>query len=230
MSSHADQDHLDRLYQDQPPIEPPAGLDRMIRAQAEQAVEQDRAIKSLPWTGGVATAAVLVLAVAVVIQVPEPAPEVPMPETTTAPPDALMRQEESAPQAAPELDRVKVTGSRARSAEAASAFSDRPQAEPDPPPRQTIGRSASDPADDQTIDSAESARLEQRSAPLVEAEGVSERLAVSDPSPWLALEEAIGAGDAELARSLFERLLEAFPEDERLDAYRERILQIESGE
>ncbi len=233
MNSQADQDRLERLYQDQTPIEPPAGLDRMIRARAEQAIEQEKRIKSLPWMGGLATAAVLVLAVAVVIQMPEPTPELPMAEPTATRPaspaaqqEAMLQAPAGAEQAEAELDRVEVTGSRARSAEAASAFSDRSAAEPAPPARQSMRRAEAEAAEDL----AEEAGVALRSAPVLEAEALADELTNTNGSPWLEIEEAIADGDAELATALLERLREVFPDDDRLEEYQVRIREIESGE
>ena len=229
MNTQSDQDRLERLYQDQTPIEPPAGLDRMIRARAEQAIEEERRIKPLPLMGGLATAAVLVLAVAVVIQMPEPTPELPIGETASSPSPAPYAptsspMPEARERTSRELDRVSVTGSRARSTESAAAFSDQSAAEPAPPARQSMRRAEG------AEDPAEEAGVELRSAPVLEAEALADELASDVDSPWLEIEEAIANGDAELAAALLERLREVFPDDDRLEEYQVRIREIESGE
>jgi hypothetical protein len=237
MTSQTDKETLERLYRDQAPIEPPAGLDRMIRARAEQALEQDRRVRPLPWMGGVATAAVLVLAVAVVIQMPEPAPELPMSETTTArsaPPtaqqDSMLQTPAELEQSEPDLDRAKVTGSRARAPESAAAFSEQAAPEPAAPARQSMNRVAAEPNAERAVDPVEEAREELRSAPPPEAAEISELLADGETSPCLELEDAIADGNAELAKALLERLREEFPDDARLEEYRRRVLEIEAEE
>lgn len=223
---------LDALYRNQEAIEPPSGLDRIIRARAEQALQDDSKARPLPWMGGLATAAVLVLAVAVVIQVPEPAPDLPVPETTTSQRDVTILQKEPPPQrpapaqAPAALDRAELVGSRARSAENTAAFSEQSVAESESSARQLMSRSAAD----RTNDAAEAAGLKLQSAPVVEAEDIADEAADDTVSAWTKLEEAIGEGDAELARTLLERLRDQFPEDERLDEYQAQILEIESGE
>jgi len=237
MTSQTDKETLERLYRDQEPIEPPAGLDRMIRARAEQALEQGRRVRPLPWMGGLATAAVLVLAVTVVIQMPEPAPELPMSETTavrsadpTPQRESMLQAPEAAERAVADPDRVKVTGSRARSAERGATFSDLAAPEPAPVARQSVPRPAAEATADRTVDLAEESRMELPSAPLLDADEVAGLTADSEDSPWLELEDALANGDAEQARALLEGLQEAFPDDARLEAYRRRVLEIEAEE
>jgi hypothetical protein len=70
MSKKLDQSghhELEKLYQEQSDIEPDGGLDRLIRAQAEHAVQAQGHRRPAPWTAGAATAAALVLSVGVVI-------------------------------------------------------------------------------------------------------------------------------------------------------------------
>lgn len=229
MTSTRDKDHLDRLYQDQPPVEPPAGLDRMIRAQAEQAVDKDQRHRTLPWMGGLATAAVLVLAVTVVIQMPEPRPDLPrsnLPSSESVSPNSI---ESSARQTATEpapvaaatrapsrSDRLEISESRARSA----AFSDQALAAPAPA---ADARSPA-PARDEVDGASESAEASLQASPS--SAGVN-ALAETESTLWLALEAAIDAGDRQRANDLLEQLRKRFPDDTRLEDLEARVRKIE---
>lgn len=59
---------LDTLYRDHAAIEPEAGLDRIVLARAEQALQSTARRRPAPWIAGLATAGVLVLAVGIVVQ------------------------------------------------------------------------------------------------------------------------------------------------------------------
>lgn len=84
----ASQDALDRMYREAGRLEPGAGLDRIVRARAEQALSEQRARSrpgTRPWVAGLATAAIAVVALlAVIQQVPSPDAAPPLPEPSAA--------------------------------------------------------------------------------------------------------------------------------------------------
>ena len=106
---------LDQLYTAGRDIEPEPGLDRIIRARAEQAAGSPRSHRAARWLGGLGTAAALVLAVGVVLQqsafesdglpadLGEPAPS---PERTSPAPLA------ESPPPRPSLDRMETRAGR----------------------------------------------------------------------------------------------------------------------
>lgn len=59
---------LEALYREAGDVEPRPGLDRMIRARAEEASRNRHVSRRLPWLGGLATASVAIVAIAVVMQ------------------------------------------------------------------------------------------------------------------------------------------------------------------
>lgn len=66
---------LEVLYREAGDVEPDAGLDRIVRARAEEAARTARSSSRLPWRlGGLVTASVAVLAIAVVLQQSPPGP------------------------------------------------------------------------------------------------------------------------------------------------------------
>lgn len=64
----AETGELERRYASGRDIEPEPGLDRIIRARAEQATKISRSHRPTRWLGGLATAAAVVLAIGVVLQ------------------------------------------------------------------------------------------------------------------------------------------------------------------
>lgn len=74
-SSSTDRDELKQRYADHGQVEPAAGLDRLIRARAEQAVADRSPRRPARWVGGLATAMALVLAIGVVVRQQPPQPE-----------------------------------------------------------------------------------------------------------------------------------------------------------
>lgn len=79
---------LESLYRKSGGVEPDAGLDRIIRARADQAVRAGRSSNRMPWLGGLATASVAIVAIAVVLQQAPPdgqAPEAFAPEESIEP-------------------------------------------------------------------------------------------------------------------------------------------------
>ncbi|NDY95523.1 hypothetical protein [Wenzhouxiangella limi] len=101
----ADMPHKDlqSLYREQAEAEPDSGLDRIIRARAEQALESDQRRRPRPWIAGLATAGALVLAVGVIVQqAPQQAPP-PSPQESASAPSAI--SEDAAPAARSALPR-----------------------------------------------------------------------------------------------------------------------------
>lgn len=101
----ADMPHKDlqSLYREQAEAEPDSGLDRIIRARAEQALESDQRRRPRPWIAGLATAGALVLAVGVIVQqAPQQAPP-PSPQESAPAPSAI--SEDAAPAARSALPR-----------------------------------------------------------------------------------------------------------------------------
>lgn len=90
---------LQSLYREQAEAEPDSGLDRIIRARAEQALESDQRRRPRPWIAGLATAGALVLAVGVIVQQAPP----PSPQESAPAPSAI--SEDAAPAARSALSR-----------------------------------------------------------------------------------------------------------------------------
>jgi len=66
---------LESMYRQHGDIEPDPGLDRMIRARADEAARRSPARRPAPWIGGLVTASVALIAIAVVLrQAPTGAP------------------------------------------------------------------------------------------------------------------------------------------------------------
>lgn len=61
-------DDLEALYRQTPDVAPDAGLDRIIRARADEAARTSRSSRRVPWLGGLVTASVAIVAIAVVMQ------------------------------------------------------------------------------------------------------------------------------------------------------------------
>lgn len=239
MSHEHDKDPLDRLYGDQSPIEPPAGLDRIIRAQAEQAVELDRRARPRPWMAGLATTAVAVMAVAVVLQTQLPGPTVAEP-----PPPSIQFPSSEVPERSRRTDvPVERDLGSARSAETSDApmlsaprASGAPQALEVAPGRELRRQQspapmtappAADQAENRVVREEES--LMDFEPELAELQAESTALAES-LSPWQQLEASIEAGDRETADALLDSLKEAFPGDERLAEFEALIEDMESSE
>lgn len=91
---------LEALYRAHAEAEPDSGLDRIIRARAEQALEPAQQRRPGPWIAGLATVGALVLAVGIIVQqTPPPS----LPETTPSAPAArehIAPEPRSAPRAA----------------------------------------------------------------------------------------------------------------------------------
>lgn len=92
-STSAPGSELEALYHAHGNAEPDNGLDRIIRARAEQALDQSRKRRPAPWIAGLATAGALVLAIGLVLQ-QSPSPTPLMMDAETAAP---MADQEAAP-------------------------------------------------------------------------------------------------------------------------------------
>ncbi|MEX2499367.1 MAG: hypothetical protein WD397_10895 [Wenzhouxiangellaceae bacterium] len=83
---------LQALYREAGDVEPETGLDRIVRARADQASRDRRPAGRLPWLGGLVTASVAIIAIAVVLQ--QTPPGKPIPESLVPPapaePEAFM--------------------------------------------------------------------------------------------------------------------------------------------
>lgn len=88
---------LDKLYREAGHVEPEPGLDRMIRARAEEAATTQKNTRRLPWIGGLVTASVAAIAVVIAVQLPPP--DGSLPEALSVRPVA--EPAESAPPAKP---------------------------------------------------------------------------------------------------------------------------------
>lgn len=67
-NDNKDSPRLEALYREAGDIEPDAGLERVIRARADEAVRLGRSASRRPWLGGLVTASVAIVAIAVVLQ------------------------------------------------------------------------------------------------------------------------------------------------------------------
>jgi len=116
-----DTDELQALYREQREAGPDSGLDRMIVARAEQALETSRRRAPAPWVAGLATAGALVLAIGVVIlQIQPPAPDIIQAEQSAAPVgERSARSLRSAPMPAPAQPQADVAGAAPAAAELA---------------------------------------------------------------------------------------------------------------
>ncbi|MFP4275869.1 MAG: hypothetical protein ACLFQ2_00450 [Wenzhouxiangella sp.] len=130
----ADMDKLQALYRQQAEAEPDSGLDRLIRARAEQALATSRRRGPAPWIAGLATAGALVLAIGIVVlQAPPPAPEIVHPERSAAPlGEDSARALRSAPMSAqPQADAARAAPAGAESALMAELAETAPEAAAD---------------------------------------------------------------------------------------------------
>lgn len=96
-SANQPESELEALYRAHGNAEPDSGLDRIIRARAEQALERSRKRRPAPWIAGLATAGALVLAIGIVVQqspTPSSSPFTPMMEADAPAP---MIHEEAVP-------------------------------------------------------------------------------------------------------------------------------------
>lgn len=105
-SPPASQSELEALYRAGAEAEPDNGLDRMVRARADQAL--DRAGKRRParWIAGLATAGALVLAVGIALQQPTPPPSTPTPSALDSA-DPAPASARPALERAAEMDRLQ---------------------------------------------------------------------------------------------------------------------------
>lgn len=83
---------LEALYRTAGEVEPDGGLDRIIRARADEAARTRRASNRVPWLGGLVTASVAIVAIAVLLQQTPPGERLPesLAPQASDPPDAFM--------------------------------------------------------------------------------------------------------------------------------------------
>lgn len=125
-----DAKELEALYRSGRDIEPEPGLDRIIRARAEQAARQGKPQRPARWLGGLATAAALVLAIGVALQQSPPEhAELEEALQTSAP--APARRAERAEEPAPALQR-EMLSDRAGQSESDAAVTASRQRAPSP--------------------------------------------------------------------------------------------------
>lgn len=107
---------LATLYREAGDVEPDGGLDRIIRARADEAAGRQRSTNRLPWLGGLVTASVAIVAIAVVVQQtppsqPSPEPGAPLersaPEAYMAPSMGAQLQQESQREVSADVRRAR---------------------------------------------------------------------------------------------------------------------------
>ena len=103
-SNKSNPKELEALYRSGSHVEPEPGLDRIIRARAEQAATQGKRHRPARWLGGLATAAALVLAIGVALQ-QGPSEPARMQETLRSPALDAPARPEPAEDLAPTLER-----------------------------------------------------------------------------------------------------------------------------
>ncbi|MBS3744165.1 MAG: hypothetical protein KGY48_07455 [Wenzhouxiangellaceae bacterium] len=127
---------LEALYREAGDVEPDAGLDRIVRARAEEATRTGRSSSRLPWRlGGLVTASVGVLAIAVVLQQSPPGP---LRSSGTPEADAPIERSEPeafmSPSAGADATLKSTTNPRSEVRQMESAGADAPEAAPAPSP------------------------------------------------------------------------------------------------
>ena len=98
---------LEALYSRAGDVEPDSGLDRIIRARADEATRGARSPGRIPWLGGLVTASVAVVAIALVLQ--QTPPGEPVPESL-APRDSAEVDAYMAPSMGAQSQRKAPTG------------------------------------------------------------------------------------------------------------------------
>ncbi len=224
-SNSPDRAELKALYERHSQIEPDAGLDRMIRARANEAVSQPAQSRSLPWMGGIAMAAVLVLVVGIFYQIEPPVAPPFQPET-----DSQFLSEPARESVRPQSSPVPVPAMESRQVEQFSAApsADRERAEA----AQGIGESMPAEAgqtngvleEDLSRVVATGSRLRRSRDAL---EDGSRPSGVPDPERLEAVAAAIDETDLGLARRLLDALLMEYPADLGVKALERRLIEVE---
>ena len=244
---------LETLYRQAGDVEPEAGLDRIIRARAEEAVGSRRSSNRLPWLGGLATASVAIIAIAVVLQQAppggEPMPEAPVagesgePEAFMAPSPGADAALKSSADSSSESRRAR-TEAREMQAPGAGPVPPAPPAAPrapaQAPSRQMRVERLGDIVADQASNVAEPERSLPEESTTSGAEADSEASETSretttletiddDPVAMLArIEALIQRGELQRARESFDLFRRAHP-DHAVPEEIETALRAESG-
>ena len=207
---------LERLYRDGGDVEPDSGIDRVIRARAEQATKQRSGSPRRPWIGGLVTASVAVVAIAVVLQQPPPAdrvPEAPAPAPAQPEADRAASDQQAVGEPGVAGDDRRTGAPARRGAEAALGANDSfaTQRSPSAGERAEVsdrarsGLAAKAPSD--ATATAEGAAVEQT---------IEESLDRSIPGPvaakLVAIRKLIEGGEIERARARLESFMTQHPD------------------
>jgi len=210
-------------YRQHGQVEPPAELDRLIRARADQAARQPSRRRPLTWISGLATTAVLLLAVSVVLRLETQIPDAAVFEPTPA--------QEHAPANAREPSArfgQTVPSEQARAAaDEQRAISSAPQPSPAPAsPPVPVSRS-----ERQSLGLSEQDRLRAEERDSAEPAGEFEEDKQQVDEQLQAIEQAVESGDLDGARLLLEAWQRDHPNHPALKRLHDRInaLQPESG-
>ena len=215
---------LEALYREAGEAEPDAGLDRIIRARADEAVRVGRSANRLPWLGGLVTASVAIVAIAVVLQQTPPAERSPaiqgLPETET--PAAFMAPSVGADAALKSSDESHRARSEIR--EMQSAGADRLEASPPPSAaRRARAQSLSDEQHAQRLGEVASEQALNVSEPAQSLSDETEETA-HDPAPILArIEVLIANEEIQRARDLLEAFRHRYPDHVVPEKIREAV-------
>jgi len=216
---------LEALYREAGEAEPDAGLDRIIRARADEAVRVGRSANRLPWLGGLVTASVAIVAIAVVLQQTPPAERSPaiqgLPETEA--PAAFMAPSVGADAALKSSDESHRARSEIR--EMQSAGADRLEASPPPPSaaRRARAQSLSDEQHAQRLGEVASEQALNVSEPAQSLSDETEEIA-HDPAPILArIEVLIANEEIQRARDLLEAFRHRYPDHVVPEKIREAV-------
>jgi len=209
MTEHRNDKHdaaLEALYREAGDVEPDAGLDRIIRARADQAARAGRSPGRLPWLGGLITASVAIVAIAVVLQQSPPGEPVP---GSPAPQASDEAEAFTAPSIGAGAD-LELSARRQRARSETQSDADTAQAEPPP--------SAARANDDrQVTEQHRAARLgdivAERAFNASEPAPSASKEVTPDPDAILAgIDELIERNDIDHARELLEAFRREYPD------------------
>jgi hypothetical protein len=199
---------LDTLYREAGDVEPDAGLDRIIRARAEQAAHAGRSSSRFPWLGGLITASVAIVAIAVVLQ--QSPPREPMPGSP-APQAADEAEAFMAPSMGADTDLERSAKTQRTRSEMRETQFDADTAQAAPPP-------SAAPLNDrgQVTEEQRAARLadmvaEQASNAGEPAPSASEVIAEAPESILARIDELIERNEIQHARELLDAFRREYP-------------------
>lgn len=190
---------LETRYRDHGDVEPDPGLDRIIRARAEEATRR-RPVRGAPWLGGLATASMAVVVVAVVLQQPE-GPETARQEIPQATERSAGIEADLAPESAPEPALPARASEKSETADLAG------DASADAPAARVVSERARF-SDEQAVDAGAGAELREAQAPAPNAfdEEVSAEALIR------GIREALAGEDLQKASELVADYRRRFPE------------------